>query len=541
MSNSIQLPSSKLVEKSIAQIDKIGIVERIWRKDYSLWKPSSYEITNRLGWLTITDQMREVVPSILAFAKDIKRYGFKKIVLLGMGGSSLGAEVVRQVFGNTGGYPELIVLDSTVPSAVRAVSDAIEPECTLFLVSSKSGTTTEPLVLFHYFKGIVEKVVARGNAGKNFVAITDPGTPLVKLADDEKFRRVFLNPPDIGGRYSILSYFGLVPAALLGINIEMAISRADSVRNSCASFVPNSENPGYQLGAYMGVFARDGKDKCTLITSPGISSLGLWIEQLIAESTGKEGKGILPIVNEPLAGAANYGKDRQFIYLRLDGDENTGNDLAVERLKRSKYTVITKRLADLNDLWGEFYCWEFAAAVAGAVLGINPFDQPDVQYAKEATHRLLKAFVQTGRSPAVGDALDAKALIDKAGPGKYLALMAYVRQTPELDKLFAAFRKHILTKYHIATTLGYGPRFLHSTGQIHKGGPDEGLFLQITADHGEKLVIPGEPYSLGIVADAEAAGDLEALQKLGRPVAVIHCPAGEKAIHLTLKEEFSRL
>ncbi len=541
MSNSIQVPSSRSVEKSIAKIDKIGIVERIWRKDHTLWKPSPDEIANRLGWLTLPDQMREIATSIMAFAQDIKRYGFRKVVLLGMGGSSLGAEVIRQVFGNTGGYPELIVLDSTVPSAVRAVADVIEPESTLFLVSSKSGTTTEPIVLFNYFKGLVEKVVGKGNAGKNFVAITDPGTPLVKLAGNEKFRRVFLNPPDIGGRYSILSCFGLVPAALLGINIKMALNRADTMRNACASIMPNNENPAYQLGAYMGVLAMEGKDKCTLITSPRINSFGLWMEQLIAESTGKEGKGILPVVNEPLAGVAAYGKDRQFIYLRLDGDENSITDSAVERLKRAKYSVITKRLADLNNLWGEFYCWEFAAAVSGAVLGINPFDQPDVQYAKEATHRILKNFVETGRAPAVGDGLDTKALIDKAGPGKYLALMAYVRQTPELDKLFTSFRKHILTKYHIATTLGYGPRFLHSTGQIHKGGPDEGLFLQITADHGEKLAIPGEPYSLGIVADAEAAGDLEALQRLGRPVAVIHCPAGEKAVPLSLKAEFSKL
>jgi glucose-6-phosphate isomerase len=541
MSKSIQMPSSRSVEKSITQIDKIGIVERIWRKDHTLWKPSPGEINNRLGWLTVPDQMREIAPSIMAFAREIKRYGFKHVVLLGMGGSSLGAEVIRQVFGNTGGYPELIVLDSTVPSAVRAVSDVIEPESTLFLVSSKSGTTTEPIVLFKYFKGLVEKVLGKGKAGKNFVAITDPRTPLVKLAGNEKFRRVFINPPDIGGRYSILSCFGLVPAALLGINIEMALDRADSVRNACARFVPNSENPGYQLGAYMGVLARNGKDKCTLITSPRISSFGLWLEQLIAESTGKEGKGILPIVNEPLAAIVKYGKDRQFIYLRLDGDENSVTDSTVERLKRAKYSVITKRLANIDDLWGEFYCWEFAVAVSGVILGINPFDQPDVQYAKEATHRILKNFVETGHPPAVGDGLDTKALVSKADPGKYLALMAYVRQTPELDKLFTAFRKHILTKYRIATTLGYGPRFLHSTGQIHKGGPDEGLFLQITADQGEKVVIPGEPYSLGIVADAEAAGDLEALQKLGRPVAVIHCPAGEKAIRLTLKAEFSKL
>ena len=540
MSNSRKPAASGTLKKSLEQLDKIGIVERIWRKDHTLWKPSPAEITDRLGWLTVTDKMREAGPSIMAFARNIRKQGFKKVVLLGMGGSSLGAEVLRQVFGSARGYPELMVLDSTVPAAVSEVADAIEPECTLFLVSSKSGATTEPLVLFRYFKGLVEQVVGRGNAGSNFVAITDPGTPLVKLAVDEKFRRVFLNPPDIGGRFSILSYFGLVPAALLGIDIKMVLDRADNMRNACAASTPNSENPGYQLGARMGVLARDGKDKCTLIASPGIKSFGLWVEQLIAESTGKEGKGILPVVDEPLVGASKYGDDRQFVYLRLDGDENSVTDSAVERLNKAGYSVITRQLADLNHLWGEFYCWEFAAAVCGAVLKINPFDQPDVQYAKEATHRILKYYVETGHAPDIGHALDAKLLFDRAGPGKYLALMAYVRQTPELDKLFAAFRRRILTKYHIATTLGYGPRFLHSTGQIHKGGPDEGLFLQITADHGEKLVIPGEPYSLGIVADAEAAGDLEALQKLSRPVAAIHCPAGEKAILLTLKAEFSK-
>ena len=517
------------VEAVLADLSQRDVVGRIWQKDHTIWKPDPTEITNRLGWLTITDLMSEQIPALQSFAREVRDAGFRHVVLLGMGGSSLGPEVLRQIFGSAEEYPELIVLDSTVPAWVQSVTEAIDPAHTLFIVSSKSGTTTEPLALFQYFRSLVESAIGEKRTGQNFVAVTDPGTPLAKVAQEKGFRRVFLNPPDIGGRYSVLSYFGLVPAALIGVDIAAVLDRADSMAQVCASSVPVHENPGAWLGACIGTLALKGRDKLTLVASPAISSFGLWVEQLIAESTGKEGKGIIPVVGEPPVAPTHYGKDRLFIGLRLEGDDNSALDAAMGRIKSSGQPLLVLEMKDRYDLGAEFFRWEFTTAVAGAILRIHPFDQPNVQAAKDATERVLQEYTASDRLPpaeATGALAD---LLAEATKGKYLAIMAYVRQTTEVDDVLAGFRRKVLERYGIATTLGYGPRFLHSTGQLHKGGPDTGLFLQITADHENDLPIPGKPCTFGVVADAQALGDLQALQSTGRHVIRIHSSRSDGA------------
>ena len=510
------------LEATLADLRQRDVVRRIWDKDHTVWKPDPTEIADRLGWLTVSDMMREQVPALLAFAKEVRDSGFRHVVLLGMGGSSLGPEGIGRTFGSSPGYPELIVLDSTVPAWVQTVGEAIEPARTLFVVSSKSGTTTEPLSFYSHFSRLADEASAQVGTGRNFIAITDPGTPLERLALEEGFRRVFANPSDIGGRYSVLSYFGLVPAALIGVDITTLLDRGKWMREGCASSVAADDNPGVWLGAVMGTLAQDGRDKLTLVTSPSIVGLGLWVEQLIAESLGKEGKVLIPVVGEPLVAPGHYGDDRLFVYLRMQGDNNAANDAAMELIESSGQPSVRLELRDGYDLGAEFFRWEFATAVAGSLLGINPFDQPNVQGAKDMTDSVLQGYQRSGRLPKAeaGDSL--KGLLSESRPGDYLAIMPYLRQTREVDEALADLRRRTMERYYIATTLGYGPRFLHSTGQLHKGGPGTGLFLQITADHEQDLPIPGKPYTFGVLADAQALGDLQALQGLGRRVARVH-------------------
>ena len=489
------------VRATLARLVDANIIQRIWQKDHTVWKPEPTEITNRLGWLTVIDLMSEQVPMLQSFARDVRDAGFRHVVLLGMGGSSLGSEVLGRVFGSAQQYPELIVLDSTLPESIQAVAEAINPALTLFLVSSKSGTTTEPLILYAYFSDLLKKSVGKEKVGHNFIAITDAGTPLATLAQEKGFQKVFLNPSDIGGRYSVLSYFGLVPAALIGIEITILLQQANRMRETCASHVPY-ENPGFWLGACMGTLALKGHDKLTLVTSPSISTFGLWIEQLIAESTGKDGKGIIPVANEPLMQPIYYGTDRLFVYLRVEGDQNQVTDTAIGRLISSGHPVVVLEMRNKYDMGAEFFRWEFATTVAGAILGINPFDQPDVQKAKDTTERLLQEYGVSGLLPKLETTGSLAKLMTLAGKGKYLAIMAYLRQTPEMDEALAELRKEVGERYHIATMLGYGPRFLHSTGQLYKGGQNTGLFLQLTSNHVEDLPIPGKPYTFGTVADA---------------------------------------
>ena len=539
MTSPIQTEYQPGVEATLADLQQRDIVARIWRGDHTVWKPDPEEITDRLGWLSVTDVMGGQLPQLEAFAEEVRSAGFRNIVLLGMGGSSLGPQVLRQTFGSAGGYPKLKVLDSTVPAWVRAVSDAVDPARTLFLVSSKSGGTVEPNACYRYFRGLVEQVVGEEHAGQSFVAITDPATSLGRLATTDGFRRVFLNPPDLGGRYSVLSYFGLVPAALIGIDVVALLDRADRMREDCAPSVPAQDNPGAWLGATIGALALQGRDKLTLVTSPSIASLGLWVEQLIAESTGKDGKGIVPIEGEPVLTPDHYGSDRLFVHLRLEGDDNGGTDASMAALESAGHPVVRLELRDKYDLGGEFFRWEFATAVAGAVLGIHPFNQPDVQQAKELTEQALHEYQTTGELPRIEVSGSLHDLLSKAGPGDYLAIMSYVRQTPDTDRELAALRREAMERYRIATTHGYGPRFLHSTGQLHKGGADSGLFFQITADHKEDLEVPGMPYTFRDLVNAQALGDLRALSAKGRRVAKRHLGSGGDSSILSLAKELA--
>jgi glucose-6-phosphate isomerase len=517
------------VKATLARLVDANIIQRIWQKDHTVWKLEPTEITNRLGWLAVTNLMGEQAPMLQSFARDVRDAGFRHVVLLGMGGSSLGAEVLGRVFGSGNQYPELIVLDSTLPESVQTVVEAINPALTLFLVSSKSGTTTEPLILYAYFSDLLEKAAGKEKVGHNFIAITDAGTPLATLAQQERFRHTFLNPPDIGGRYSVLSYFGLVPAALIGIEITILLQQAKRMRETCASHVPY-ENPGFWLGACMGTLALKGHDKLTLVTSPSIGTFGLWIEQLIAESTGKDGKGIIPVANEPLMQPIYYGNDRLFVYLRVEGDQNQVTDTTIGRLISSRHPVIVLEMRNKYDMGAEFFRWEFATAVAGAILCVNPFDQPDVQKAKDTTDRLLREYSVSGRLPKLEATGSLAYLMKIAGKGKYLAIMAYLHQTPEMDEALTELRREVGERYHIATTLGYGPRFLHSTGQLYKGGQNTGLFLQLTVNHEKDLPIPGKPYTFGTVADAQALGDFQSLQAAGRQVIRVQIPRSEVSV-----------
>jgi glucose-6-phosphate isomerase len=503
---------------TLAKMSDAAVVTRIWKKDYTIWKPDPREITNRLGWLDIANTMSTNAPMLNSFAADIHDAGFRHVVLLGMGGSSLGAAVLGHTFGNNDSYPQLIVLDSTLPESIQATVDSIDPKLTLFLVSSKSGTTTEPLILYAFFRNLLEKELGKEKAGRHFTAITDVGTPLVRLAEQDSFRHIFLNPPDIGGRYSVLSYFGLVPAALIGMDVSMLLERAEAMRRDCSADIPDYQNAGARLGACMGTLALSGRDKLTLIASPSIAAFGLWVEQLIAESTGKEGKGIIPVSNEPMMQPDHYGDDRLFVYMRLAGDENHATDEAVMGLISWGQPAIVLQLKDTYDIGTEFFRWEFATAVAGAVLGIQPFDQPDVQKSKDVTARLLEEFSTSGHLPELETTGSLRDLLSHAARGRYLAIMAYLSQTSEIDEALKKLRKEVADTYRIATTLGYGPRFLHSTGQLYKGGKNSGLFFQLTADHDKALPVPGKAYSFGTVADAQALGDFQALQAAARRV-----------------------
>lgn len=490
------------------------VVERLWQKDYRLWKNEPTEISNRLGWLTVHDQMRqqhEQLTQCVAAAHDLK---IKDVVLLGMGGSSLGPEVFRTVFGTQKGSPRLWVLDSTVPGWVRQVTKSITPTRTLFLVASKSGGTIEVMSLFGHFWNLVTK--AKGNhGGKHFVAITDPGTGLEQMAKEYEFGQIFSNTPDIGGRYSVLSLFGLVPAALLGLNIMRLLDRAAGMAEQCRKADDAHSNPGVYLGAAMGSLAKAGRDKVTVLSSPALSAFGLWAEQLLAESTGKEGTGLIPIAQEPLLRPGTYGTDRFFVYLRLKGDKNQALDRAVQALVKAKHPVLKFDLRDRYDLGAEFFRWEFATAVAGHLLGIHPFDQPNVQESKDNTNRVLESFHSTGRLPEQTShpAKDsAQAISSLLQPGTYVSILAYTTPAKSFEAAIRRLRQALMAKYKIATTFGYGPRYLHSTGQLHKGGPSTGVFLELVDGMAPDLSIPAKPFTFGTLAKAQATGDIESLR-----------------------------
>jgi transaldolase/glucose-6-phosphate isomerase len=523
-----------------------NVTRRIWREDGTVWVPDPQnaaltpELTNRLGWMTIPESMHDYLDTLTDFADGIKREGFTNVVLLGMGGSSLAPEVLMTTFGNAPGYPPLTVLDSTHPASVQHVADSVDVAKTLFLVSSKSGGTTETLSFFKFFYNAVSAV--KDDPGQNFVVITDPGSPLESLAAEKKLRRVFPSPPDVGGRYSALTYFGLVPAALIGVNLHKLLDRAITMLHATHYCVPVAENPGLALGAVMGELALAGRDKMTFFTSPRIAAFGIWVEQLIAESTGKDGKGILPVAGEKLGAPNRYGDDRFFVYLRMEGDENEVLDRGVDALEAAGHPVVRTALDGREDLGGEFFRWEMATAAAGAVLGINPFDQPNVEAAKAKARELLKAFQESGSLPADTPILGEGDIEVFGGagrgagsmreifhdfvkllrPGDYVALMAYVPRTPDTDAALDGIRLALRDELKAATTVGYGPRFLHSTGQLHKADGNKGLFIQITHTPESDIPIPGEPYGFGTLVAAQALGDYQALAERGRRLIRFH-------------------
>ncbi|HRC42984.1 MAG TPA: glucose-6-phosphate isomerase [Nitrospira sp.] len=507
------------ISKALDDLASSHTTERIWTRDHTLWKPSPTEIDNRLGWLTVLDHMQDGLAELRNFAQAAREARITDVVLLGMGGSSLGPEVLRCTFGSAKGSPKLWVLDSTVPGWVRQVTKAIKPARALFLVASKSGGTIEVMSLFAHFWELVRRT--KGNrGGAQFVAITDPGTGLEQLARERGFWRTFTNQPDIGGRYSVLSYFGLVPAALLGLDVSKLLSRALAMREACRHTTHPKDNPGAALGGMMAAMAMAGRDKVTLLTSPALNSFGLWVEQLLAESTGKEGTGIVPVAGEPLASPTAYGADRLFVALRLKGDRNAALDRSIITLQRAGHPVFRLNLADRYDLGGEFFRWEFATAVAGQALGIHPFDQPNVQESKDNTARVLKDVETQGRFPSLPMLTPKQALtqlLEQATPNRYLAILAYATPSPQLDASIRALRKAVMLRHHIATTAGYGPRYLHSTGQLHKGGPNSGLFLEFVDSMKPDLPVPEKFYSFGTLAQAQAVGDLQSLQTHQRP------------------------
>ena len=507
------------IETVLEALDDRDLVGRIRRRDHTLWKSDREEIADRLGWLALPDDMRDRVSGIEAFASEVREAGLRHVALLGMGGSALGAEAIQRTIGVRDGFPQPVLLDSTVPAAVAAAAEAIEPGSTLFIVSSKSGTTLETRLFYDFFESVVSQALG-SKAGGSFVAITDASTPLDRLARDKGFLRVFANPPDIAGRFSALSFFGLVPAALAGVDVAELLSRAGDMQQACLADRPVGENPGACLGATIAAWAVEGRDKLTLLTSPSLRGFGHWLEQLVAESTGKDGKGIIPVADEPVMSPEHYGEDRLFVYMRMDGDDNDALDGAARRFEESGHPVVRLNMRDPYDLGAELFRWEFAVAVAGAVLGVNPFDQPDVQSSKDKTDAVLNEYVRRGL-PDMEPEGSLGGLLDESEAGDYLAIMAFVQQTPETDRMIASLRRRAMEEHGIATTAGYGPRYLHSTGQLHKGGPSSGLFLQITTGAGTDVEIPGRPYTFGTVADAQAIGDLGSLKSLGRRTARI--------------------
>lgn len=524
------------VSQAITEAQESDLTRRIWRKDPAVWKAEDAHqkiIRNSLGWLTVPGKMAAVADEVTAFVEQIRASGtFKHVMVCGMGGSSLCPEVLRQTFGVQPGYPELLVLDSTDPDVLSDFGRRIDIQNCLFVIASKSGTTTEPLVFYKYWYDEVRK--QQTNPGDSFIAITDPGTRMVEMATADKFRHIFLNPPDIGGRYSALSYFGLVPAALMGLDLKRLLARAEEMVRSCGAEVPAAENPGVLLGAIMGECAKAGRNKLTLAIDTNVAALGLWIEQLVAESTGKEGQGILPVQGEPLGAPEVYGSDRLFVSI---GSELTAE---LEVLANAGHPIVSRTLTDNYDLASEFFVWEFATAVAGWRLGINPFDQPNVQESKDATKELLDFYKSHGKlqdqEPVIGDdtltvygsertdpglstrsVLDAlRAHLATVKSGDYVALLVYVEETPEIEATLQTIRTNLRDSLRCATTTGYGPRFLHSTGQLHKGGPDSGVFIQITAADRVDFPIPEEPYTFSVLKQAQALGDFRSLSAHGR-------------------------
>jgi len=532
-----------------------GNIRKLWSRDASLW--TGQDEGQWLDWLTIVDNQLEAGTHLPEVAADVKKSGYKHALLLGMGGSSLAPEVWKKTFGTVSGAPELLVLDSTVPAQVKAFEKKIDPKNTVFIVSSKSGGTIEPNVFKQYFLDKVKKAVGDKEAGSRFICVTDPKTKMNEIAKKDGFRHIFFGLKGIGGRFSALSNFGLVPLAVMGVDTKKFLDQTEIMVQACSSCVPPELNPGVTLGIVLGTLAKAGRDKVTVIASPAIASLGAWLEQLMAESTGKahpqtgQGTGLIPVDGEKVGSPDAYGKDRVFVYERLASEPSKEQDAAIDALEKAGQPVVRINVADKYDVGQEMFRWEIATAVAGAILGINAFNQPDVEEAKVAARSLMAQFVEKGSLPEEkpilsGDGLslftdgrNADAIATAAGgnksaeaflkahlgrikPGDYFAINAYVEMTDANEATLQAIRHTVRDKKKVATTLGFGPRFLHSTGQLHKGGPNSGVVLQITSDDAEDVPIPGEKFSFGVLKAAQASGDFKVLTDRGRRVLRVH-------------------
>ena len=537
------------VKATIGEWQSGGKMQRLWQRDASQW--TGDDEAKWLGWLDITEDQIAHPVELRNLAKEVWSAGFKDILLLGMGGSSLCPEVLRMTFGKIAGYPDLHVLDSTDPAQVKAFENKIDIARALFIVSSKSGSTLEPNIFKQYFFERTKQAVGADKAGSHFIAITDPGSKMQQVAEGDRFRHIFFGRPSIGGRYSALSNFGMVPAAAMGVDLKKFLDRTQEMVRACGASAPVEENPGAVLGIILGTAARNGRDKVTIITSPDISDLGAWLEQLVAESTGKVGKGIIPVDREELTVPEVYGNDRVFAYIHTEHATDVKQDAKVAALEKAGHAVLRISMADTYDLGAEFFRWEIATAVAGSIIGINAFNQPDVEASKIATRNLTSEYEKTGSLPAEkplvedrgirlftdeknaadlaratgGDKSLAgylKAHLGRIGAGDYFAVLGYIQMNAEHEKALQAIRHGVRDKKHVATCLGFGPRFLHSTGQAYKGGPNSGVFLQVTCDDAVDLPVPGQKYTFGVVKAAQARGDFQVLAERGRRALRVH-------------------
>lgn len=537
------------VKNAISDWQSGGKMQRLWQHDASLW--TGTDEAQWLGWLDIVEEQIARPIELRNLAKEVWSAGFKDILLLGMGGSSLCPEVLRKTFGQISGYPNLHVLDSTDPAQVKAFEKKIDVARTLFIVSSKSGSTLEPNIFKQYFFDLTKKVVGADKAGSHFMAITDPGSKMQQVAEGDHFRHIFFGKPSIGGRYSALSNFGMVPAAAIGIDVKKFLDRAQEMVRACGPSVPVEENSGAVLGVILGTAAVSGRDKVTIITSEDIFDLGAWLEQLLAESTGKVGKGIIPVDREELAAPEIYGNDRVFAYLHTAHATNVKVEGKIAALEKAGQPVVRIAIADIYDLGAEFFRWEIATAVAGSVIGINAFNQPDVEASKVVTRDLTAEYEKTGSLPSETPVLEdsgiklftdeknaaelargaggrknlagyLKAHLDRIHAGDYFAVLGYIQMNAEHETSLQAIRHAVRDRKHVATCLGFGPRFLHSTGQAYKGGPNSGVFLQITCDDSIELPVPEQKYTFGVVKAAQARGDFHVLAERGRRALRVH-------------------
>ncbi|MHC1726320.1 MAG: glucose-6-phosphate isomerase [Syntrophobacteraceae bacterium] len=548
------------VEERLQSLKEADFIARFQRKDPALWKTDPYQqkiISNSMGWLDSPGKIRSSVPSLSDFAVELQNSGFRHVLIMGMGGSSLAPMVLRETFGKHAPGLPLTVLDTTDPATVMQLQRTLPLAKTFFIEASKSGSTVESRSFGEYFYEKVKSLKGK-DAGENFAVITDPGSMLERLAGDRHYRKIFLNYADIGGRYSALSYFGLAPAALMGIDVSELLLRASRMAKACQTGTPLSDNPGIILGVVMGELALKGRDKLTFLLPGPISSFGMWLEQLIAESTGKDGTGIVPIAGEPVGAPEKYGKDRLFVEFRIKNEPDEMIEGKAGILRKAGQPVITIHMRDRLDLGEQFLLWEIATATSGAVLGINPFDQPNVQETKAFTVKILDQVRQEGRVPeavmpmehgplrlyqAAGATTVQQALsmfLGEAAETDFLSLLAYVTEDEAIEHGLQKIRTLVRDRMRIGTTVGYGPRYLHSTGQLHKGGTNSGRFILLTSDYGDDAGIPGQPYTFGMLMRAQALGDFEALRKHRRRVLRVHIAGGDVPAGLAALEEVIR-